>query len=218
MRRAMMCGNEQIQLLLPDYLEGTLHHQDRVIVEEHLAVCSDCAAELELIGLLASEAVPDPGEAFWAAMPGQIYREVRRHGRGQRFSWIFGLFRGGAAARWAWTTAMIAVITLLSWAALRPFSHQAPVPVAKRSTLSSVDIIGEASNNADIGQADLDRLSAWAHQELLSLQNGLPDALVNGKGTHLTGLGVELDEELASLSEEELDILIDTLNQDNEEA
>jgi anti-sigma factor RsiW len=217
-----MCTNERIKLMLPDHLEGTLLRTDRARVEEHLAVCPDCTAELEVLRLMASEAVPDPGDGFWAAMPDQVYREVQRQEKRKGDSRLAGLFRAASPARWGWAPAMIAVIALLSWVALRPLPHQAPGAAAKRGTLPGVDIIEEAANNAEVSQADLDRLSAWAHQELLSLQNGLPESPDRASGMLLTGLGVDLDEELASLSEEQLDTLIDTLidavDLDNEEA
>jgi anti-sigma factor RsiW len=217
-----MCTNEQIQMLLPDHLEGTLSRGDNAKVEQHLAVCPDCTAELAVLRLMASETVPDPGEGFWAAMPDQVYRRVQRQKQREGDSWLSGLIRGVFPARWGWAPAMIAVIALLSWVALRPLPHLPPDANAKRGTLQSVDIIEEATNNANVSQADLDRLSAWAHQELLSLQNGLPESSDRTIGALLTGLGADLEEELASLSEEQLetliDILIDNVDPEHEEA
>jgi anti-sigma factor RsiW len=208
--------------MLPDHLKGTLLREDRARIEQHLGSCPDCSAELEVLRLMASEAVPDPGDEFWAALPDQVYRAVQRQDRPEDVSWFSELLGGARRAGWGWATAMAAVLVLLSWVALRPLPHQAPGSDAKRGALPGVDIIGEALNDGDVSQADLERLSAWAHQELLSLQSGFPESSERANGTLLPGLGVDLDEELASLSEEQLDTLIDTLidtvDPDDEEA
>jgi anti-sigma factor RsiW len=43
------CPNAEIRDLLPDMVHGTLDGSARAQVEEHLASCADCSAELELL-------------------------------------------------------------------------------------------------------------------------------------------------------------------------
>jgi len=208
----MTCDRQNIQEVLPAYLAGTLGSDDRVRVEEHLAACRDCTAELDLLRMMATEPVPDPGEGFWEALPHRIYPEVQRQRRRQWPSRLSDLLRGANIPRWGWAAAAAAVI-LASWLVVRPLPDRALRAAAKHRPAPAVDIIQEASNNTEIRPEDLERLSTWAHQELLSLQDGLADLSANGNGTRVEGaLNVDLEDELASLSDEQLETLIDTLD------
>ncbi len=69
-----MCKDTTIKELLPAYREQALDRTEMLMIENHLASCEDCRNELSLLRMMAEEAVPDPGEAFWAAMPGRVYQ------------------------------------------------------------------------------------------------------------------------------------------------
>lgn len=46
------CSNAEIRDLLPEYLAGTLAVARRAEVEAHVAACTDCAAEIEVLRLV----------------------------------------------------------------------------------------------------------------------------------------------------------------------
>jgi anti-sigma factor RsiW len=48
------CKNLEVRDLLPALVRGELKSSDRVAVEEHLALCAECRAELEVVRDLAS--------------------------------------------------------------------------------------------------------------------------------------------------------------------
>jgi len=73
----MACNDLDIKELLPAYQGNMLAPTDHDRIEKHLSACEDCTRELKLLSILAAEPVPDPGELFWAAMPGRIFLEVQ---------------------------------------------------------------------------------------------------------------------------------------------
>jgi len=204
-----------MQELLPAYLAGTLGDEERIRIEGHLAECGDCTAELDLLRLISGDPVPDPGEAFWKSFADRLYHDVQRHRRRQWPSRLADLFRGAYVPRWAWGAATAAVLIVATWLVVRPLPDRASPTAARRQPAPAVDIIQEAANNKEVRQEDLERLSAWARQELLSLRNGLPDLSAGGNGA-LPGsaLNVDIEDELASMSEEQMEVLIDTLSDD----
>jgi len=72
-----MCDDKTIKESLPAYREQALDRTENLLIESHLASCDECRTELSLLRLMAEETVPDPGEAFWAAMPDRIYQAVQ---------------------------------------------------------------------------------------------------------------------------------------------
>ena len=101
----MTCKNKEIQALLPAHLEQSLDQESQAGVERHVAVCEDCRTELALLRMMSEEPVPDPGEAFWAAMPGRIFRAVEAQKQQKASQWLpFGLGRF-IIPRWAWAAA-----------------------------------------------------------------------------------------------------------------
>jgi anti-sigma factor RsiW len=65
-----MIGCRKVKRLLVDYLEGTLSSKDKVLIEEHLRACPDCAKEAEFLSrtlkLVRLRSYKEPPEEFWA--------------------------------------------------------------------------------------------------------------------------------------------------------
>jgi hypothetical protein len=85
-------------------------------VEKHLETCADCRLEIKLLRTLTAEPVPDPGEAFWAAMPERIYRNVQKMQEKKRLIdisslWNRMLFRDGHGA--SRLSGLVLMVTLL---------------------------------------------------------------------------------------------------------
>lgn len=60
-----------------DYIEGKLNPQDKTRLEEHLRDCSECREyveqEKELMQLLKTVPLADPGEAYWQHLENSIF-------------------------------------------------------------------------------------------------------------------------------------------------
>lgn len=76
--------HEQVQSQLEDILQGGIRPGDRAEVERHLANCSDCAAELQVLRMcsgvvrsLRVAEVPDLGVGFYA----RVMERVEAQGR-----------------------------------------------------------------------------------------------------------------------------------------
>ena len=111
----MKCTEKTIKDLLPVYLDQGLDRTETVRVEDHLGTCEDCSTELSLLRMMSEEPVPDPGEAFWASMPGRVSREVEESRNAKRgtfdLSWLWGRF---TLPRWTWAAAGIGMVLVIS--------------------------------------------------------------------------------------------------------
>ena len=70
----------ELRGLLLAGLEGELAPADRQALDEHLASCPRCSAELsalrETMSLLEKRALPEPDEAFWTTLRRNVSREL----------------------------------------------------------------------------------------------------------------------------------------------
>ena len=107
------CTDKTIKDLLPAYREQGLDPQEIDRVRMHLESCGDCCAELSLLGLLAEESAPDPGEAFWLAMPERVHRAVREEKEKKRRFGLSLILDRFILPRWVWTAAAAGVVP--SW-------------------------------------------------------------------------------------------------------
>ena len=206
-----MCTNNDIQELLPSYREQALGPEDQARVERHLAECGDCRAELDLLGMLAADPVPDPGEAFWSALPEKVHRQVLKDRERMRPWWDLRVPVSISLPRWAWAAAAVLFLTAVSWLAVRP----APVRIARvtspvRGDLRTALIPADVLDLADLSDMDIDAVDLWATEELAFLQDDLLEVMRNN-----ADLG--LDERLAELTAEELETLSRMLDSQNEE-
>ena len=211
----MSCTNTDIKELLPAYAAEALTPEDLARVREHLRACADCAREAAVLRLMASEPVPDPGEAFWAEMPGRVYRAVQheRAGRSSRVRPWYELLRGAAFPRWAWLTAAACIVLLgLSWFIVNPALHRDNGDEYASDDVSIHDPVlrHTSSTIAELTPPELDAVDSWAATELSSLtRENAPDVE--------RALDTDLSEELAELNAPEVDRLSTMLNEMNNE-
>ena len=207
----MRCDRTDIRELLPAYLEQRLPEPERELVSLHLAACPDCRTELTVLRVLADEQVPDPGEAFWAALPDRVHREVRlQQERAQRRD-LSGLLGRFLAPRWAWAAVTAVLLAVVAWHFLRP----APLELAGKQLPDTgglyVDVLAsEQVRIADLSSPELDSLDAWASTELAPLREGVVDMFMNApEGA--------IEERLADMNAQELEQLSSMLDAENEE-
>ena len=195
----MTCGSNDIKELLPLYRSRELDEPERKLVEEHLRSCRDCRTELSLLEMMAEEAVPDPGEAFWAAMPERIEREVRLQKMKRPFSFP-GLLNALFIPRWAWATGAAALLALCLWLLVRP----APVEIAGTDTevregMAGLEDMasGDAISVGELSSSELRAASQWAQNEFESIRESIGES---GENT-----GRNVSDELSTLSPRQLD-------------
>ncbi|MEK6744317.1 MAG: zf-HC2 domain-containing protein [Nitrospirota bacterium] len=207
----MACKSKEIQALLPAHLEQSLDQESQAGVERHMAVCEDCRAELALLRMMSSEPVPDPGEAFWAAMPGRIFREVQAQtqqnaSQGPRFGW--GML---VTPRWAWAAAVIFLIAAVVLFLDRPV----PVDIASNAlpengSSNGYLLPGDPIDLAELTDIEIDSVDLWATGELALLKDEVIDMF-------RTSADISLDDRLAELDTQELEHVIRMLDTQDEE-
>jgi len=207
----MTCTNKDIQELLPAHLERTLDQAAQANVERHLASCVDCTMELELLRALAAEPVPDPGEAFWAAQPGRIYRALRREEERERSWWGSRVPLSITLPRWAWTAAAVLIVAAVSWLAIQPAPvRSARVATPERGAVRTTLTPADAMELADLSDIEVDAVDLWATEELALLQNDYLDIIRNSAD-------LSIDDRLTELNAEELESLSRMLDDQGEE-
>lgn len=207
-----MCTDKNIQELLPEYLEKSLDPARSISVEQHLAACADCRAELALLSALADDPVPMQDEAFWVEMPDRIYREIqinKQQGK-KRFAlsdltgWMF-------MPRLAWATAAVIVIAAVSWFMVR----SAPMDLARATRPATEttmeDSIAEPVNLAELSSREFDAAAQWAQNEFVPIEQ----AITNDSPERTTR---DLSEDISELSARELDRVYEMLKKKEQDA
>lgn len=105
--------HNETQMLLPWYVNGTLDHAERMIVDAHLAECGACREDLESERRLAhavaagvsradfewsrleAQLTPPAASRSWSRSPRRAWASARQPGRPSRMGWIVA---GQAAA------------------------------------------------------------------------------------------------------------------------
>lgn len=198
-----MCGNNDIQTALPAYLEGSLNEAERLLVEGHLGLCADCTAELAMLRELAAQPVPDPGEAFWASLPGKVARDLREVEAHNRRRSLTGLVAGLALPRWVWAAAAVLVAALAAWYLAAPQDGTVRGILAKRGAAAQVRVVEQPASLKGVNPQDVARLSSWAHRELLAAQKELDEPVMD---TAVIDPGI--DDDLVALDQKQLDELV----------
>jgi hypothetical protein len=207
----MTCRNKDIHELFPAHLELKLDEAARRNVEQHLASCGECRSELEILRMLAAEAVPDPGEAFWAALPGRVYRDVQERRQRERswgLPWALDQF---LRPRWVVSAAAVLLVAAMAWF----FTLPAPLNMAEvgspDSGASYDDMFDPGPIEvAELGDLELQSLDAWASGELVAMMGEATDLFTNGQD-------LSIDDKLAELNTQELEQLSNNLDEYEEE-
>lgn len=116
-------NHDEVRDILPEYRSGSLETGKNREIEDHLRGCHDCRQALSGIEALAVAEVPDPGDAFWLALPHRV-RTAAAERPAPRFSFrlLFGWRTPAAAA------ALLALLVFALWPQGRrngwdPFFH-----------------------------------------------------------------------------------------------
>jgi len=214
----MKCFDETIKDLLPSYQLQVLDHAEEDRIRRHLEQCEDCRTELSLLRMMSEEPVPDPGEAFWASMPGRVYRQVEESRNEKKgildLSWLWGRF---ILPRWVWAAATVGVVLVISWIAFRS-PQKAPEPSLSQGNEFADEILLATSPDtepdtirlSELDRQDLDMVDSWAGNELTSIARDVDLSVVLSPEA-------EIGEEFADLNAGEMDRLSTMLSQDKEE-
>lgn len=212
----MRCNDAIIKELLPSYLEGRLADKEKERIALHLSSCEDCRTELALLRTMAEAPVPDPGEDFWAALPGTVHREVRRNQdrEQERRGVPTGLWHLFRSFRWAGATAAVVLVALVAgYLMLQPASRRVAGKQLPDTGGIYVDVLAsEQVRISELDSPEIKSLDSWARKELasLSLQEGITDMFLNApEGA--------IDDRLADMSTQELEHLSSMLDTQNEE-
>jgi len=196
-----MCSNTDIKEMLPAYLEQRLEEEWALQVEKHLKTCADCRAEIKLLGMIISEQVPDPGEAFWAAMPERIYRNVQKMQKKKRFIDISSLWNRMLLPRWVWSVAaagLVLVVTLLIVKPL-PKDISSITPNGDDAAYDESTIM-DTPGLTELSQTELEDVSRWADNELAALESEIVDVLISAPER-------DIHEDLSDLNHQEIERL-----------
>ncbi len=207
-----MCRNTEIKEMLPAYLEQGLDEEWTSRVEKHLETCAECRAEIKLLLMMAAEQAPDPGEAFWAAMPERIYRDVQKMKMTQGRFGIFRFWDGLLIPRWVWGVATAGLVLVISLLIITP----SPKEVSKITPNGDVSAYEESTimdtpGLAELSQTELDDISVWADSQLSSVSSEIVDVLASAPER-------DIHEDLSELNHQEIEHLSIELDEWEQEA
>ena len=194
-----MCSNTDIKEMLPAYLEQGLEAERTLQVDKHLETCADCRVEIKLLGMMISEQVPDPGEAFWTAMPERIYRNVQEMQEKKRFIDFPSLWDRILIPRWAWSVAAAGFVLVVTLIIVKPFPNE-----ISRITPNGDDAAYDESTIMDtpglteLSQTELEDVSHWADNELSALESEINDVLISAPER-------DIHEDLSDLNRQEIE-------------
>jgi len=207
-----MCIDTTIQELLPAYGKQTLDRADTIRVEAHLASCEDCRSELALLRMLAEEDVPDPGPAFWAAMPARVYREVQeQRSRKKSFGLAWVLDRM-ILPNWAWAAAAVSIIVVVSWLIVpHPAVDVARTNLWENGTANEYDLSMEPMDVTELSAAELAAATSWAQNAFAPIREEIGE-------DSPAGTERDISEGLSELSPQELDRVHELLKKKEQDA
>ncbi len=182
----MNSDHDRIREMLPQYVRGAVSAENSEEIMAHLAVCADCRDEAALVKDMASQRVPDPGEAYWTVLRSEVRRQTRRPADEHK-PWgkrLFSLLRPVPVAAFA----IAALIIVLSTVGrdqpqdpAHPFSDPLVVSVLDYEYLDEADLaVSEIAGGEDESPfagtvygrgyyADIASLDAEQMDELLAL-------------------------------------------------
>jgi flagellar biosynthesis/type III secretory pathway M-ring protein FliF/YscJ len=151
--------------------------------------------------MMISEQVPDPGEAFWAAMPERIYRNVQQMQEKKRLIDISSLWNRMLLPRWAWSVAAAGLVLVVTLLIVKPLPKD-----ISRSTPNGDDAAYDESTIMDtpglteLSQTELEDVSRWADNELAALESEIVDVLISAPER-------DIHEDLSDLNHQEIERL-----------
>jgi hypothetical protein len=208
----MICDNRNIKELLPAYQGKMLSPTDNDRIEKHLLTCEDCRTELSLLRMMSEDPVPDPGGAFWAAMPGKIFREVHVQEQRKASQWLpFGL-RRRIIPRLAWSTAAVILVAAVMLFLDRPVPPDIASNALTENGSSYGDLLlAEPVDMAELTDSEIDSVDIWATTEELAL---LRDEVID---MFRNSTDISIDDRLAELDARELEQFSRKLDTQDEE-
>lgn len=207
----MTCTNKDLQALLPAYLERSLDQASQAGIERHIADCEDCRTELALLRMMSEEPVPDPGEAFWAALPGRIYRDVQKHKERDRSPWLLNVMTAFAGPRRAWATAAIVIVALASWLLIRPETVDLARTLPENGTTIEDMTPGDPVNVSELSPTELDAATQWAQNALAPIREAVGEETTGNTDRDIT-------EDLSDLSPRELERVYEMIKKKEDDA
>jgi hypothetical protein len=211
-KRDMMCSNTDIKEMLPAYLDQRLEDERALEVKKHLNTCADCRAEISLLGMMISEQVPDPGEAFWAMIPERIYRNVQNMKEKKRPIDIPRLWNRMLLPRWAWSVAAAALVIVVTLLIVKPLPKDiSTIAPSGDDTAYDESTVMDTPGLTEFSQTELDDVSRWTDNEFASLGNEIVDV-------YITAPERDIHEDLSDLNRQETERLSRSLEELEQEA
>ena len=201
-----MCKDTTIKELLPVYQKQALDRTEMLMIENHLMSCEDCRNELSLLRMMTGEAVPDPGEAFWAAMPGRVYQAVQKQKGGIRSFGLSWLVDHMTLPRRVWVPAVVGTVLLISWLIIRPMQKVPEMPSLQGSEFAEEFLPAEQVNVGELDRDELATIDTWAGAELSTIAHETEQVLGNGQDS-------DVYEELRELNKREAEQLMQKIDE-----
>ena len=179
--RNAMCKDKTIKELLPAYREQALSQAENIRIENHLASCDDCRAEMSLLHIMAEERVPDPGEAFWAALPDRVFRAVKNHQTKKKTFGLAWLLDRMVFPRWTWTAATVGTVLIISWLIITPLQKKSDMPQSQGDEYPGETVAASSVSVADLDHDELSTIDSWAGSELAFIAQEAEPVLGTGR-------------------------------------
>ncbi len=208
----MSCKDKNIKDLLPAYRDQILYQQEMIRIEQHLDSCADCREELALLRALSEYEIPDPGEAFWAAMPARVFRGVQEEKGRQRTFGPARLWSHLATYRLAAAAAAIGVVLILAWFTVRQHGKEQGIALSERYEFSDEILTSDDASIGRLDSGELETASTWASAQLTPLSDELARSPVS------SFFDADVNEELSELNTKEIEQVADKMEQWREES
>ncbi len=197
----VMCNDRTIKELLPAYREQALDQSEKLKVADHLASCGDCRTELSFLRMMAEETVPDPGEAFWAAMPDRVAQAVQQRQTKKKAFDLSRLLDRMVFPRWTWAAATMGMVLIISWFVISPFHKGTEIsPKSQGNEFADETTAAGSLSVSDLDHDELGTIDTWAGSELASIAQEAEPVLGNRRNT-------DIHEELEELNVSEIEQL-----------
>jgi len=207
----MLCKDKNIKEFLPAYREQALDQQELLRIKRHLDSCADCRGELALLRAMSEDDVPNPGEAFWATIPGRVFRAVQEEKTGMRSFNPARLWNLLTTYRLSATAATMGILLILAWFTVRQPGKEQVTALSDRYELSDEIMATDNPLDGELDPYELENAAAWANVQLASFSDELVRSPVDG----IYDAGI--NEELSDLDAKEIDHLANEIKQWKEE-